>query len=75
MTCTLYDISVLNYLQTLGAVDGLLDRAQKHFRENNIALEEIVDQGHQEQRIAPGAVLEPAHQFGGGTEGARCSAR
>ena len=42
MTVTLYEISVPNYLQTLGAVGGLLDKAQAHFRENNVALDEIV---------------------------------
>ena len=39
----LYDISVSNYLQTLGAVGAFLDKAQGHFREKNVALEEIVE--------------------------------
>lgn len=43
MTVSLYDISVLNYLQTLGAVGSFLDKAQAHFRENNVALDEIVE--------------------------------
>ncbi len=40
---TLFDISVLNYLQTLGAVGAFLEKAQAHFRENNVALEDIVE--------------------------------
>ena len=43
MTVSLYDLSVANYLQTLGAVRGFLDKAQAHFRENNLALDEIVE--------------------------------
>ena len=42
-TTSLYDISVSNYLQTLGAVGAFLDKAQAHFREKNVALEEIVE--------------------------------
>ena len=42
-TTSLYDISVSNYLQTLGAVGAFLDKAQGHFREKNVALEEIVE--------------------------------
>jgi len=42
MALSLYDISVLNYLQTLGAVSAFLDKAQAHFREQNVALDEIV---------------------------------
>ena len=37
MTVSLYDLSVSNYLQTLGAVRGFLDKAQMHFRESNLA--------------------------------------
>ena len=43
MTVTLYDLSVQNYLQTLGAVTGFLEKAQAHFRESNNALDEIVE--------------------------------
>ena len=31
MALSLYDASVANYLQTLGAVSGFLDRALGHF--------------------------------------------
>ena len=43
MTLSLYDVSVSNYLQTLGAVAAFLDKAHAHFRDNNVALEEVVD--------------------------------
>ena len=43
MTVSLYDLSVLNYLQTLDAVRSFLDKAQAHFREKNIALDDIVE--------------------------------
>ena len=43
MSVSLYDLSVLNYLQTLGAVRNFLDKAQAHFGENNIALDDIVE--------------------------------
>ena len=43
MTVSLYDLSVQNYLQTLGAVRGFLDKAQAHFLENNLALDDIVE--------------------------------
>jgi hypothetical protein len=39
---TLYDICVPNYLQTLDAVGAFLEKAQGHFREQNVALDEIV---------------------------------
>jgi hypothetical protein len=42
-TTSLYDISVPNYLQTLGAVGAVLDKAQAHLREKDVALEEIVE--------------------------------
>ena len=43
MTVALYDLSVSNYLQTLGAVSAFLDKAHTHFRDNNVALEEVVN--------------------------------
>ena len=48
MALSLYDASVANYLQTLGAVSGFLDRGLAHFREHNIDPETIV-----EARLAP----------------------
>lgn len=43
MTVMLHDLSVLSYLQTLGAVGAFLEKAHKHFLEHNVALDEIVD--------------------------------
>jgi hypothetical protein len=48
MAFSLYDATVANYLQTLGAVSGFLDRGLKHFRDNNLDPETIV-----EARLAP----------------------
>jgi hypothetical protein len=48
MALSLYDASVANYLQTLGAVSGFLDRSLTHFREHNVDPEQIV-----EARLAP----------------------
>ncbi len=48
MAFSLYDASVANYLQTLGAVSGFLERGLVHFRENNIDPETMV-----ETRLAP----------------------
>ena len=48
MALSLHDATVANYLQTLGAVGGFLERGLKHFRDNNIDPETIV-----EARIAP----------------------
>jgi uncharacterized protein len=48
MALSLYDASVANYLQTLGAVSGILDRSLSYFREHNVDPEQIV-----EARLAP----------------------
>ena len=40
---TLYDFSVQNYLQTLGAVAAFLDKAAGHFATQKTNLEEIVE--------------------------------
>ena len=48
MAFSLYDASVANYLQILGAVSGFLERGLVHFRENNIDPETMV-----EARLAP----------------------
>ena len=48
MALSLYDASVANYLQTLGAVSGFLDRGLTYFRERNVDPETIV-----EARLAP----------------------
>ncbi len=43
MAIALYDLSVANYLQTLGAVSGFLDKALDHFTANKIDLGEVVE--------------------------------
>ena len=48
MAFSLYDASVANYLQTLGAVGGFLERGLTYFSEQNIDPETIV-----EARLAP----------------------
>ena len=43
MAIALYDLSVANYLQTLGAVVGLLENGLAHFTTNHVDLDEIVE--------------------------------
>jgi hypothetical protein len=43
MGVSLYDLSVASYLQTTGAMAGVLDRGLAHCRDNNIDPQEIVD--------------------------------
>jgi hypothetical protein len=43
MAISLYEISIANYLQSLAAVSGFLDRGLVHFRENNIDPEQVVE--------------------------------
>ena len=43
MAFSLYDATVANYLQTLGAVGGFLERGLKHLQDNNIDPNEVVD--------------------------------
>jgi uncharacterized protein len=43
MAFLLYDATVANYLQILGAVDGFLEKSLTHFREKGIDLAEIVE--------------------------------
>ena len=51
---TLYDATVANYLQTLGAVGVFLDRGLKHFQENNIDPETIVEAQLAQDMLASG---------------------
>jgi uncharacterized protein len=48
MTFSLYDATVANYLQILGAVGGFLDKSLAHFRDSGIDPAEVV-----ETRLAP----------------------
>jgi uncharacterized protein len=43
MAVSLYDLSVTNYLQTLGGVEGFLARGLTHLQENKIDPNEIVE--------------------------------
>src|SRR5262245_50240814 len=43
MAISLYDVSVANYLQTLGAVVGFLETGLAHFTANGVDLGEVVD--------------------------------
>ena len=48
MAFSLYDATVANYLQILGAVGGFLEKSLTHFREKGIDPAEVV-----ETRLAP----------------------
>src|SRR5882757_11202365 len=43
MAISLYDLSVANYLQTLDAMSGFLEKAKAHFQEQDADLATIVD--------------------------------
>jgi hypothetical protein len=43
MAISLYDVSVANYLQTLGAVSGFLEKGLAHFTANKVDLGEVVE--------------------------------
>lgn len=43
MAIPLYDLSVANYLQTLGAVAGFLEKSRAHFAADDVDLDEIVE--------------------------------
>src|SRR5258707_3423053 len=72
MAFSLYDATVANYLQILGAVGGFLDKSLTHFREKGIDPAEIV-----ETRLAPDMlplrfqIVSVAHHSRGAMEAAR----
>ncbi len=72
MAFSLYDATVANYLQILGAVGGFLDKGLTHFREKGIDPAEIV-----ETRLAPDMlplrfqIVSVAHHSRGAMEAAR----
>jgi hypothetical protein len=43
MAVSLYDLSVGNYLQTLGGVEGFLSKGLAHFKEKNIDPNDVVE--------------------------------
>ena len=72
MATSLYDLSVTNYLQTLGGMEGFLGRGLAHFQENKIDPNEIV-----ETRLYPDMlpfrfqVLASVHHSIGGMRGVK----
>ncbi|MBI5260362.1 MAG: DUF1993 domain-containing protein [Bradyrhizobium sp.] len=72
MAFSLYDATVANYLQILGAVSGFLDKSLAHFRETGTDPAEVV-----ETRLAPDMlpfrfqVVSLAHHSRGAMEAAR----
>src|SRR4051794_16904153 len=72
MAFSLYDASVANYLQILGAVSGFLDKGLAHFREKGIDPETVV-----EARLAPDMqplrfqIISVAQHSRGAIEGVR----
>ncbi len=72
MGFSLYDATVANYLQTLGAIGGFLEKSLTHFREKGIDPAEIV-----EARLAPDMlpfrfqIVSVAHHSRGAMEAAR----
>ena len=43
MAVSLYDLSVTNYLQTLGAVEGFVAKSLSHFNDNKVDANEVAD--------------------------------
>jgi uncharacterized protein len=72
MAITLYDVSVVSFLQTLGGVAGFLDRGLSHCQDNNIDPQEIV-----ETRVSPDMlpfwfqIFSVAHHSRGAIEGVK----
>lgn len=72
MGFSLYDATVANYLQILGAVSGFLDKGLVHFKEKGVDPEEVV-----ETRLAPdmwplrAQVVSLAHHSRGALQAAR----
>jgi uncharacterized protein len=72
MAFSLYDATVANYLQILGAVGGFLEKSLPHFREKGIDPAEIV-----EARMAPDMlplrfqIVSVAHHSRGAIEAAK----
>src|SRR5947209_17091874 len=72
MAFSLYDASVANYVQILGALSGCLDKSLTHFREKGIDPAGVV-----ETRLAPDMlplrfqIVSVAHHSRGAMEAAR----
>jgi len=72
MAFSLYDATVANYLQILGAIGGVLERSLAHFKEKGIDPAEII-----EARLAPDMlplrfqIVSVAHHSRGAMEAAK----
>lgn len=71
MAISLYDVSVTNFLQVLGAVDGFLAKARTHFESHAIPLQDIVETRVAEDML-PFAfqIVSVAHHSAGALKGA-----
>ena len=74
MAFSLYDATVANYLQILGAVGGFLEKSLTHFQEKGIDLAEIV-QSRLTQDMLPlrFQIVSVAHHSRGAMEAAQTS--
>lgn len=72
MTLSLYQITIPTYLQSLGAVAGLLDKAEEHCREHNLPAEALTGARLAED-MKPFAyqITSVAHHSQGAIEGLR----
>ena len=43
MAISLYDLTVPNYLQIVGGIEGILDKAAVHFKDKGIDLSEVIE--------------------------------
>jgi hypothetical protein len=72
MAISLYEVSVTNFLQTVGGVVGFMDRGLSHCQDNNIDLDELV-----ETRLFPDMlpfrfqILSVAHHSWGAIKGVK----
>ena len=72
MAFSLYDATVANYLQILGAIGGVLEKSLAHFKEKNVDPAEVV-----ETRLAPDMlplrfqIASVAHHSRGAMEAAK----
>lgn len=70
MAISLYELSVPNYLQILGGVAGVMDKAAEHAAESDLDLEQLVDYRLQEDMLPFSfQVLSVWHHSHGAIEG------
>ena len=72
MAFSLYDATVANYVQILGAVSGFLDKSLAHFREKGIDPAEVVETGLASDMLPLRfQIVSVAHHSRGAMEGAK----